>query len=284
MSSKRARIDPAAQLPTVNANGSKSYTSPMTTASNHIKDHLMLLRPEFTTILIKHASAVLTARAAILQKQRAFKGMETDETLIPRSARVKFDLSTKHKPVEISTEFITLKDDCAKLVDDLQRNLKSKIVAASKLDIQFLEQAHRKELAKALRLSTTASLIADGLSGSATDTDRMVNTILDRYHEELLKNCQPCSLADFRALYKETHGLPDLPAPRARTMVTSTVRIEELNDTNQGDSIALNYNILGDGERIERPTVQAPARMVAEADREVMKIFRTFESVFVVPW
>ena len=280
MTTKRARFDPSAQLP---AEGqANAYTSPMATATQHIRDHLLLLRPELTTILEKHASGVLKTRVEVFQKQRTFTGIETDDTLIPRSARVKFDLTTKFKPVEISPEFMALKDEAATLVADLQKNLKAKIVAASKLDTKFMEQAHRTELARAIRLSTTASLVAEGLGSSATDTDRMVNTILDRNHEELLKNCSPNDLESFRTLYKETHGLTELPAPRALTTMAGT-RASNTVTTDRGDSIALNYDLLGDGSRIDRAPDRAPALMVSKADREIMKIIRLFDSIFVVP-
>ena len=292
MSAKRARFDPSAQLPASDNQADKKATSPMSVAMQHIRDHLSSLRPEFASILEKHASAALSAKAETYKKQRNLTKMETDETVIPRSARVKFDLTSKHKPVETSTEFVTLVEKTTELVAAFQSNLKTQIVAAAKLDIQFLEQEHRKELAKALRLSTKAFLIADSNSSGDADTDKMVNTILDRHHEELLKYCKPVTLTEFRTLYMDTHGLGELPAPRALVAVAAAATTTRLYiaaaGTDPEDSLGLN-----DPELMDRsvrfanaggpPPPAQPVR-IDQGDKEVMKIYRTLESIFVVPW
>lgn len=288
MSSKRARFDASAQLPATESQSEKKVSSPMAVATQQIRDHLASLRPEFATILEKFASVALKAKAEAYSKQRNISRMETDDTVIPRSARVKFDLTTKNKPVETSVEYITLKDETAKLVADFQSNLKAKIVASAKLDIKFLEQASRVELAKALRLATTAFLIADGHSHSATDTDRMVNTILDRHHEELLKTCQPVTLEEFRTIYKETHGLADLPQPRAVVITAAAAAAARPANFDREDSLALNFDLMGDGHPIAANVIAARTNtapiQLDKTDKEVMKIFRTFHSIFVVPW
>ena len=138
------------------------------------------------------------------------------------------------------------------------------------------------ELAKALRLATTAFLISDGLGSSLTDTDRMVNTILDRHHEQLLKNYQPVTLEAFRLLYRETHTIESLPEPRAPT----TAAAAPIANTHPEDSLAYNYDLLGTGTRFtlaQPPTAPRP-QQIDKMDREVMKILRTFDSIFVVPW
>ena len=95
------------------------------------------IKKEFATILAKFALDILKAKVTSFQKQRTLGWMETNEAAIPRSARVKFDLTLKYKAVELSEEFITLKDLAANLVTVFQRDLKYKIVEATKLDIKF---------------------------------------------------------------------------------------------------------------------------------------------------
>ena len=293
MSSKRARFDASAQLPTTDTPSEKKATTPMAIAMSHIEDHLSSLRTEFASILTKYAADVLKAKVTAYLKKRTLGRMETDETVVPRSARVKFDLTSKYKQVEISEEFITLKDATAKLVTAFQSNLKSKIVDTAKLDIKFCEQAHQKELAKALRLATKAFLIAESQDSSDTDVDKMVNTILDRHHEELLKNTRPTATLDaFRTIYKEVNMVGMLPAPIAPTLAPAAANAAAQQvDTDQGSSLAL-QGMLGDDVRGARlqPAQPAPAHQPLQPTRPskseiaITKLFRTFDSIFVVPF
>ena len=90
----------------------------------------------------------------------------------------------------------------------------------------------------------------------------MVNTILDRHHEELLKNTQPTATLDaFRTIYKEVHMVATLPAPIASTAAQAAAKAAASQvDTDQGSSLAL-QGLLGAeyaGTPSHATTVQQP--------------------------
>jgi hypothetical protein len=184
---------------------------------------------------------------------------------------VKFDLTSKYEPVKRSKEYTTLQEETQKLVADFQSNLKSKIVAATKLDIAFLEQLSREELAKALRLATQAFLIINSYGSTHDDTDQMVNTILDRHGEKLLKPYGPITVDEFRKIYMTTHSIAALPNPLATVEQTVTT-----------DTTTTSNTLTENTETRVQATVTVVR--VDKKDRDTMSLFRTFESIFVVPW
>ena len=113
-SNKRTRFDTTAHVPATE-DTKDAATSPMSVASQHIRTHLTSLRPQIATILEKLAFAVLRLQAKQHNKQRQISKMESDAEFIPRSTRLKFEL-TASKTAELSMEFVALKDETLSLI------------------------------------------------------------------------------------------------------------------------------------------------------------------------
>ena len=256
---KRTRFDSSVSPPT---DTELTTNSPMAVAVRHIEAHVASLHPEIATILSKLAKTHLLLLTKADNKKRQIERMSNDAALIPRSARVKFEFKTS-KQAEQDPEFIVLREETNAVITEFQSHLKSKIIAVAKIEERLLRLDIPTDLATALRLATKAFLVCDGTTNPAT-ADKMVNTILDRYHETLLKNCG-LSLAAFRAVYKTTHGLASLPDP----FVHPATQEEE------DDGMSLF------ARGITRQFPAAATNMTAE-DKEAGKIFRALSSTFVM--
>ena len=109
--------------------------------------------------------------------------MESDADYIPNSAKIDF-LPKVSKAMKQSAEYITLRDESLAATKAYQLQCKDFIVQALRVDIQSLDDALLRELAKAICLTARAFLIADGKEN--LNLQRLANTILDRHHKVLL--------------------------------------------------------------------------------------------------
>ena len=207
-SNKRSRNDPSASNGT--STPGKSPKSPMAAALQHVQGHVVSLQPQIATILSRLAKQYLLLLSKLHNKTRQLKMMEDDPTFIPRSARIDFALSVTKK-AEQDAEFPALRDECLRIIDETQQGLKKQIVLATKVEIKLFQNEARELLATSLQVVTKAFLIADGHSPTI-QPERMVHTLLDRYHETLLSHLD-CSLPDFRRLYCTLQSLASLPDP-----------------------------------------------------------------------
>jgi hypothetical protein len=180
-----------------------------------------------------------------------------DPTFIPRSARVKFELKVS-KLTEKSTELQPLRDACTALITDTQAQLKAKIVAVTKLEINCLASELLKDLATAFYVATHASIIAS--ESSTLAPHKMVVTLMQRYSETLLKQIG-CSAYAFSAVYRQVHGIADLPAPYAETA-------QEV------------YNLVDNNQNNPQNVVPRP-RPPSNEDAFASNLKRTLESLFV---
>ena len=93
-------------------------------------------------------------------KSQQAKKLETDNDFIPCSARVKFTLTTS-KLAESNVEFLRLKEDAQVLVNNLQKELKHKIISASTLEARLtLEKLHANS-ATSIAVATQAFIIVE---------------------------------------------------------------------------------------------------------------------------
>jgi hypothetical protein len=274
-SSKRTRFDATAQLATPDASTAPTSQTPIAIAERHIKSHVMSLLPSIANILETTATKHILLLAKAHNKRRHASTMENDDEYIPRSARVKFELLVSKK-VDESPAFAVLREETATIIMDFQKSLKSKILAATKLEVTSLETTIKEDLAKAICIATRAFLIADG--HSTVNHHRVVNTLLDRHHEALLKHATT-TLAEFRSIYKEQHGLDELPPPFAPAPppppATPTPRTHE-----NAESLFAQGGLYN----TQPPAPPATAPPTNPADREVAKILRALDSTFIVAW
>ena len=110
--------------------------------------------------------------------------METTDDYIPASAHIKFKI-TVSKDAEEAPGFIALRDKTQDLVEKIQKELKNKIILATKLEISV----QRKNIAKflAIGLSKTVNRMLIIAGKTHLDCHKMANTILQDHHKKLLE-------------------------------------------------------------------------------------------------
>lgn len=199
---KRTRFDSSVRSP------DDSPTTPMAAAKETLRNHCASLQPEIATLLSNLGKEHLLLLQKIALKTSQLQKLVDDDTLIPRSARIKFALTTS-KLAEANEGYIRLKEETEQIVITFQSDLKKKIISLAELEVKLLQAQIREDLAKTLLVATKALLICDVLP---TDPHQIVNTILEEYHEPLLAPFD-ISTADFRTLYRQTHELTVLPTP-----------------------------------------------------------------------
>jgi hypothetical protein len=272
---KRTRFDATAQI-------GIETKSPLAIANAHIGLHVSSLQTGIASILQSLGQDLLLARKRIFDKSRQITRMETDDDLIPNSAKIDF-IPKVSKAMEQSAEYIALREDSLTATGAFQKQCKDFIIRALKIDIRSLQNALTREFAKALCLTARAFLIADG--SETLNLQRLANTILDRHHEVLLSG-MGVTLQEFRGIYISVNGLTTLPDPMVQA-----------NDLNHGN-IAAEYAAALQAHQVAvanhdslilpppEPPVPPPANQPQHdaAQQETTRIFRTLESIFVRPW
>jgi hypothetical protein len=224
-----------------------AFATPMAAARASLVLNCASLQPEIATLLTTLGKEHLLLMQKTLHKSSQIEKLNEDEELIPRSARIKFHLSTM-KAAETDPGYIGLKAETETLVIAFQKALKTKVVAVAELEVKLLRSEIQKYLASNLYVATKALLICDNL---AIDPHKIVNTILEQYATPLLASFH-ITVADFRALYSLEHTVMPLPPPI-------------------------------DGP-VQTPVGQDVAVIPSLALQAFAKIYRVIESTFVSPW
>ena len=239
---KRLRFDTSVRSP------DDEVTTPLASAKKTLLSHCESLQPQIATLLSRLGKQHLLLLQKIWSKRRQAQKLEDDDQLIPRSARVKFAL-TSSKLVEQDAEYIRLRDDTAVLVTNFQKDLKRKIVSVAKLEARLTLTKLRLDLASALQVAVQAFIIVDPALSTIL-CDKIVNTLLERYSEFLLSHLE-ISLDEFRTLYRQHHTIVQLPTPFSDTLQSTT-----------------------------SDTPSAPSKVC----QSIVKINRILCDVFVSPW
>jgi hypothetical protein len=268
---KRTRFDLSASDGT--STTVKSSKSPMAAATQHVQAHVASLQPQIATILSRLAKQYLLLLSKLHHKTRQLETMQTDPSFIPRSARIDFALSVTKK-AEQDAEFPALRDECTRIITETQQSLKNQIVLATTVEIKLFRTDTRELLANSLQVITKAFLIADGHS-PAIQPERMVNTLLDRYHETLLSHLD-CSLAEFRRIYCALHSLASLPDPYPQSQPARAAA----DATDHSDSL---FMTVAQQQQIRNAAAHAPATRTTE-DTVASSLKRTLESIFITSW
>lgn len=151
--------------------------------------------------------------------------MVDDESFIPSSARIQFDLKMSKK-VEVMPEFIAIKDATAEIVTQFQNDLTAKIIEVGELECTAAVSMLKTHLVKSIRLIMQSSMIA---THDNSDLDKKVHAMMCTYVVPLTIH-MPMSLAEFNKLYKETHCLGDNFPPK---LVLADDMSDDHNTTNQ---------------------------------------------------
>ena len=188
----------------------------MATAKQSLENACASLQPEIASILSRLGRQTLLSLQKIHNKNSQADNLEKDETLFPRSARFKFTL-TGSKQAEATKGFQKLQEEAATLLESFQKDIKTKIIAAARLEAKVTLEALHHDFTSSLRVAVQALLICE-TNFSPDNTDKAVATLLDRYSTELLRPFQIESDI-FRAMYKTTHSLAALPTPYDRPSI-----------------------------------------------------------------
>ena len=238
---KRVRIDSSALSP------DDAIATPMAAAQLSLKSHCASLQPEIATLLSTLGKEHLLLMQRTLHKVTQVKKLSDDEDLIPRSARIKFVLSTS-KLAEADQGYLDLKEETEVLVAGFQKALKEKIIKVAQVEVKLLRLQIQTNLANNLLVATKALLICDTLS---PDPHQIVNTILEQHAAPLLASFS-MTVADFRTLYCTTNSVATLPPPIAGSLVAPVGH---------------------DEATIPTPLFEA-----------FIKIYRVIENIFISPW
>ena len=124
-----------------------------------IDTHAATLQQPLSTILKKLGVQILELlhRKHIKDAQRT--RIESDANLVPRSAKLNFELSVPREVEELH-DFITLRASTAEDVSSMKARLKQRIIECIHIESKALSLKVREQLAHALHLATHAILIS----------------------------------------------------------------------------------------------------------------------------
>lgn len=196
-STKRARIDPTV------ATSGKPSLSPLQAAEKHIDAHCESLREGIATLLTTRGLEYTTLRHKLFHRERSCIRLETNDDLIPTSARVNFRLSVC-KEAEQLPEYTELQNQVKLTIEKTQLELKAHIVASITVECSALQLAVNKHLCFSLFNVTSLFLLAQG--ADSTRVHATVLSMLDQ-HSAILLVHNSLETSDFAALYKTTLGV-----------------------------------------------------------------------------
>jgi hypothetical protein len=282
VSNKRVRFDATASATPDDDDGPTK--TPLATAILFVQNHLVSLQPPIAEILAEAGIEYVRHQSKMISKQRQINRFSSDAELIPRSAKSAFTLRVM-KRAETDPDMIQVMADILPIVDQFQKACKAKILLANQIELRILLEESRELFAKALRRATEVFIVADG--HPITDTDKIVNTLLDRYHEELLVHLDS-TLPAFRDLY-QTVNTTTLPqpfiAPRRETTAQPSfadaaraAAAERASDAYDGSMF---FQQPQQPPAAAAPVLPLPPPVPSPAEIEISKIRRAIESVFV---
>jgi Tfp pilus assembly protein PilE len=199
---KRVKIDPLVKI-------AQDSSSPLGQALNVVSSHCASLHPELASILNRAAKNYLHAMGFAYNKSQSRIKLEEDEDRIPKSVKSAFEL-TASKAAKDDPEFTTISTEFANILKQFQDESKKAIIKVMKVEERLAQDDALKKFSLALDAIVQAFLKAS--KDNTTNKHKIVNTILDRHHEDLLKPFGK-TLEDFRQIYQSATSSGDLPAP-----------------------------------------------------------------------
>jgi len=213
MRNKRVRVDPSATtIPdSTSAATAARLKVPKARASAAIAAHTATLLPQLSIILQNLGDTHLDLLHRYYNKSNQLRRMEPDDSIIPRSARLKFELSVP-KSIEELPDFLTLKELCNSDIDNMKQSLRAHVISALKIEATFYTAELKAHLTTVIHTATAAMLIANG--NATVDAHRAVANLISAHHAELFKHVLT-NIEEFKRLYIKTHALPSFPSVNA---------------------------------------------------------------------
>ena len=208
---KRARIDPSIPTvipdPSTNAPPGPSKV-PKVQASAVISAHTATLLPSLATILQTLGDNHLDLLHRQYTKSIQLRRMESDDTIIPRSARLNFELSVP-KSISELPDFITLMELTNSDVEKMKTQLRQRIFESLQIMVKFYTDELRDHLATALHTATAAILINN--DNININVHRAVAHLLSSHHADILKHTHS-TLEEFKIAYSKKYALVTFPS------------------------------------------------------------------------
>ena len=265
-SNKRVRFDPTADITpdtSTSAASAARMKVPKARASATITSHTATLLPQLSTILQTLGDKHLDLLHRQYNKSTQLLRMEPDDTIIPRSARLKFELSVP-KCIEELPDFIQLRDECATELEQMKLSLRKRVIAALAIEVKFYAAELKEQLITALYTATAAILISNG--NANINCHRAVAHLVSVHHIELLKHVK-MTIEDFRVEYTRIHSLATYPS----LIVAPTTPNANLNNG------ASRYFT-------QQPTQQEIIPAIIEDIPQLDLIHRTIQCIFTSPF
>ena len=275
--SKRTRFEE----PTDEAAPSKSAKPPKSLAESFIRSSIASLHPQQAPLVEKLGKTHIL----LLSKRDHFKTvlqrMINDNDFIPRSARLKFNLTGSDRAAELP-EYKQLAEDTSTLVNEFQQTLKEQIIKATRLEVAAAENEIRLHLAKCMRIITSSFLISEN---DPNNVDQQVHLLAQRAIVALSINA-PMDLNTFVRIYKEVHTIETFP-PQNVNINNNNMNEDDLSDSIAVGYLQQNHQEFGDNHSVstDNTTPTAPTAPTLPPLSDTLKeVKKCIEKVFVTSW
>ena len=266
MRNKRVRVDPTVTTtPDLSSAAAVARSKvPKARASAAIAAHTATLLPQLSTILQNLGDAHLGLLHRYYNKSNQLRRMEPDDTIIPRSARLNFELSVPKSIMELP-DFLLLQENVKSDLEQMKKSLRNHVISALKIEMAFYTSELKDHLTTVLHTATAALLIANG--NATVNAHRAVANLISAHHTALFKHvCM--SAEEFKLAYMKIHALPSFPV---------------LNDATAPPPPSTNTQ----SQFFTQPSIPAPAPppVVAATDTpQLDMIYRTICCIFIDPF
>ena len=215
--------------------------------------------------------------------------MVNDNDMIPKSARIHFELSVSDR-VKDMPEYKALLDHTTDVVTETHESFKKLIVSASKLEITAITNEIKIHLVKSLRLIANAYLI---YKKTDSNVDEQVYLLALHYIDHISVHT-PMTLAEFVKLYKEVHTIDTFPPTSVAT--TSTRSTTTRTATSATGTSATVSPFFSGGNTRQRTTTSSSTNTTPTATQMdieptatiipkiLTEIKELFEASFASPW
>ena len=199
MYNKRVRVDNTVTIIPETSNTTSVARSkvPKARASAAIATHTATLLPRLSTILQNLGETHLGLLHLFYTKSNQLRRMKPDDTIIPLSARLNFELSVP-KSVTKLPDFIALQDIVKSDLETMKKSLKSHVVSALKTEMAFYTSELKENFTSSIHAATAALLIANG--NADVDVHRAVGGLISTHHTDLCKHFS-MGVEEFKRVY-----------------------------------------------------------------------------------
>ena len=198
---KRVRIQSTNTNITTETGTMSRVKTPKALALACVQSHVASLHPQVHKIINIYGVQFIEIYHKIQQKSAQLSKMETNDTFIPRSARINFEFHVRPE-VEQSSDFTTIKSSTTELIKDFQQNLKSKIMETMRLDISYLQNKLNSTVCELVFYTSKAFHLLHNPTQINPPVTKTVALIINGFGDNLLKHCS-VDKTSFKALFVE---------------------------------------------------------------------------------